>query len=66
MTAGRRLDVSAVAKRVGVSCQTIRNWIARGLLDAERTPTGRYQIAAASVDTILTRTKSQKSQSSQA
>ena len=46
------LTTSAAARRAGVSEQTIRSWMRRGLLAAEQTPLGAL-LDAADVDAAI-------------
>jgi len=40
----RYVDAAVVARRLGVTPQTVRNWIKRGQIPGERTPAGRFRI----------------------
>lgn len=42
----RIISIGAIARRHGVSQQTVRNWIRSGHLPAERTASGRYRVRA--------------------
>ena len=63
MTPERLLDAMAIAKRMGVSSETVRAWIRAGKLKAITTPTGRYRIPSSALARLLaTRRKMQESQ----
>ena len=48
------LSIAEVAEIYGISSKTVRRWIARGEINAGRTPGGRLlRIEAASLDGIL-------------
>jgi predicted site-specific integrase-resolvase len=57
----RLLDVSVVAKKIGVSAETVRAWIRADRIAYEQTPTGRYRVRASVIAQILSR-KTQNSQ----
>lgn len=57
--ATRLLDVAVIARRLKVTDQTVRNWIAADLLVAVRTPGGHYRVPVSELSRIL---KSQTSQ----
>lgn len=59
MNADRLLDVATVARRLGVSDETVRLWIRKGLIpEAIQTFTGRLKIPLSALDRIQ---KTQKS-----
>lgn len=51
--AKRLLDVAVVARRVGFTDRTVRNWIASGKVQAVRSPTGRYRITVSELARLL-------------
>jgi DNA-binding transcriptional MerR regulator len=53
------LSVSAAATRLGVSPQSIRNWLGEGKLQGSQRPNGRWEVDGASVEAI--RAKSPRS-----
>jgi excisionase family DNA binding protein len=53
---GELLTVAEVAKRLHVSKQAVRRWIADGKIAAMRTPGGHYRIRAADADAALRKT----------
>ncbi len=57
----RLLDVSVVARKIGVSAETVRAWIRADRIAYEQTPTGRYRIRASVIAGILHR-KAQNTQ----
>ena len=40
----RRVPIGQAAREIGVSTQTLRNWIRAGLIKADRLPSGRHRI----------------------
>lgn len=40
----RKLTTNVVASRYGVQARTVREWIRRGQLRAERTPGGHFRV----------------------
>lgn len=46
------LEVSVIARQMGVSQTAVRNWIRMGRLRAVRTPTGRYRVRQSELDRI--------------
>lgn len=44
---------SAVARRCGVTGETVRAWVKAGKLSAKRTPGGQYRINPAEVEALL-------------
>ncbi len=59
MTSDRLLDVSTVARRLGVADETVRLWIRKGLVpETVRTFTGRLKIPISALDRLR---KTQKS-----
>jgi predicted site-specific integrase-resolvase len=57
----RLLDVSVVARKIGVSAETVRAWIRADRIEYEQTPTGRYRIRASVITSIMQR-KTQNTQ----
>lgn len=53
MTTPELVTTTEAARRLGVTSQTIRRWIASGDLRAMRTRTGRYQVAAEDVERLM-------------
>ncbi len=62
MTPERYVDVSAVARKFGVSSETIRSWIRHGQLAVVMTPTGRYRVPLSAVTALILARKAQDSQ----
>jgi molybdopterin-binding protein len=52
---GGPLTPRAAAERLGVSYQTIKQWIYRGAVRTTRTAGGHHRIAAAEIDRLLAR-----------
>lgn len=48
-----RLRVGEVARRAGVSGDTVRRWIARGQIESVRLPGGEYRIEEADLERLL-------------
>ncbi len=46
----RQLSTSVVASRFGVKVRTVRAWIRRGKLRAERTPGGHLRVPESALD----------------
>lgn len=57
----RVVGVSVVARRLGVSTTTVRNWILAGRVRAGRTLSGRYRVPISELARII---KAQESQHS--
>ena len=57
----RLLDVATVARKLGVSDRTVRNWIHAGILTADRQPGGFFKVRSSAVAACLER-KSEKSE----
>jgi excisionase family DNA binding protein len=46
------LSPAQVAEALGVNEKTVRNWVEAGVVEAQRTPAGRYRLPAAVVPTL--------------
>jgi len=53
MTLDRWLDPAVVARRLGVTSVTVRNWILCGKIPFIKTPAGRYKISQAVLVALL-------------
>lgn len=60
----RWLSVATVARKIGVSDETVRSWCRLNLINHWRTPKGGYRIPSDTLDTLLARRK--KTQNTQA
>ena len=58
--AGSLLRVGEAAERLGVSPQTVKQWIYKGTLRTVQTAGGHHRISAAEVDRFLSRTPARK------
>ncbi|MCF8605116.1 MerR family DNA-binding transcriptional regulator [Gordonia sp. HY442] len=47
------IAIGETAKMLGVSVKTVRNWEARGLISALRTPTGHRRFRRSDVERLL-------------
>lgn len=52
MTTERAVSISVIARKLGVTSETIRKWCRAGRIDYVRTPTGRYKLTATAVDAL--------------
>lgn len=48
------LTVGEAAKRIGISCDTLKRWESAGRIASFRTPTGHRRFQASEVDALLT------------
>jgi excisionase family DNA binding protein len=56
-TGERTLTPAAVARAIGVTPKTVREWIHGGRVEHIVTPTGRYRVPARVVDGLLEQKK---------